>query len=532
MRRDERGAVFPATLAMMSVVILVCSLVIDIGGDRIVKRDMQSVADVVALDVVRQLDGRPAGNYPGFDANGPSSTLFASAKTESLSRQAGLLASPDSMTARLAVTNKDTGEFLHWAAAGEVPNAVRVYASGSSAFRFAPSTDRRSHLDRSALAVIGPPLVCISAGATLADVTSQGILDTFLGKLVGVDRLSTLSPDGMAALDVEVPLLAVATQLNVGSVDNIATANVTARGLMLAVSQVLIGEGKTNPLSLLAPITPLLDDHTNINVSQILALNTGNGAAATLGINVFSLLQSVIMVSNKNHFIDLGSTGSIPGLGNVNVQAKVVEAPQNACGPVGTTARSAQIQLKVVADVTTLGGLVASAKLNPLFITVADGSGTITTINCSAGNRTVGVNATTAVGKVGLNLETTLLLGLTRLVVGVPDPGVKPNGADIGTTGSQTLNFTFPSTGLPPAQVAGTVFGSLGLSNVSPIKIDVIGLPVGNLLDTIVKPLLNIIDPLVSSLVRPTLTSLGVNVGTVKIQPSGRPDCNAPLLRG
>ncbi|HUS21246.1 MAG TPA: hypothetical protein VMZ66_04450 [Aeromicrobium sp.] len=539
-RRDERGAIFPMTVLFMGVIVLIASLVIDVGGDRLVRRDMQSMADVIALDVVRQLDGRTAAAYAGYDAAGPSTALLATAKNESLARQDSNLADPDTVGVRLAVADKNSGAFVRWASAGDIPNAVRVWTTGSSAFRFLPSTTRRTNLERSALAVMGRPIACISAGATLADLTPQGKLDTLLGRLLGVDRLTVLDPAGVAALGVQVPLLDLAAKLGVGSVDELATVETSAQGFILAMSEVLSSNGNAASVSLFSSIVTHLPNNTSLDVGEILSLDTGNGRAAGLGINAFSLLQSVIMVSNKENFVSIGQSVSsqpewptnVPGFPQASIQAKMIEAPQSACGPVGTTARSAQIQVKIRGDLTALGGLVASAEIDPLFMTVADGSGTITNITCSGGVRTVSVLANTSVGTVGVNLLTELLLKLTRLKVGAPDPAAKPDGAAIGSTSSQAMNFTFPEgSGLPPAQTAGTAFGNLGLSSITPIKIDVTGLPVGGLLDSIVKPLLNVIDPLVSTYLSATLTSLGVNLGTVRIQPSGRPSCNEPFLR-
>ena len=524
-RHDERGAVFPATLVMMGVIFLIISLVIDVGGDRIVRRDMQSIADVLALDVVRNLDGRAASGYTGYDSTGPSSTLFSTAKQESLDRQAAI-ADPDTVTVRLAVTDKDSGAFVRWAAPSDVPNAVQVWTTGSSAFRFLPSVPRRTNLQRSALAVLGPPVACISAGATFIELVPQGPLDTFLGKLIGVDRLTILDPSGLASLDLEIPILDLATALGVGSVDQIATANVTAHDFVIAMADVLSHQGSS--ASLLNGIAAHLSDSTNLNIGSILSLNTGNQSAADIAVNAFSLLQAVIMAANKDTFVNLNLTGSFPGLASVTSSAKVVQPPQIACGPVGTTAHSAQLQVKVSADVTALNGLVASASFDPIFVTAADGSGTITSITCVGTSRSLSVQATTAAGKVGAHVLTDLLLHLTHVTV---DAG-GANGASIGTTSSQTLNFTFPTSDLPPGQTAGTAFGSLGLSTITPISISVSGLPVSNLLDGIVKPLLGIIDPLVSAVLRPTLTSLGVNVGTVRIQPTSRPSCNNPFLRG
>jgi len=533
-RRNERGAIFPMTVGLMGVILLIASLVIDVGGDRIVRRDMQSMADVIALDVVRQLDGRTAGAYAGYSSTGPSTTLLAAAKNESLARQDSHFADPDTVGVRLAVADKNSGAFVRWAASGDVPNAIRVYTTGSSGFRFLPTTPRRTQLERSALAMIGPPLACVSAGATFADVTPQGPLDTLLGKLVGVDRLTVLDPYGLASLDLEIPLIDLAAKLGVGSVSEILTANVTAQDFVIAIADVLPPQNgsNANPKSLLDAISNGLPDTPGFHPSDILSLDTGGGSAATVIINTFTLLQAVIMVSNKEHFIDLTKVVNIPGLTNKStVEAKIVEAPKIACGPVGSTAHSAQIQVRVAGGVSALNGLVASADIDPLFLTVADGTGTITDVRCTAGNMFVSVLATTSVAKVGIRVLTDLLLKLTHLVIAAPDPASKPDGASIGTATSQTLNFTFPTGDIPPGQTAGTAFGSLGLSSLTPIKIDVSGLPVGGLLSGVVQPLLGLIDPVVSSVLRPILAQLGVSLGTVRIQPTGQPSCNEPFLR-
>ena len=354
-RHDERGAILPLTVVVIASTITLASLVIDIGGDRVVREDMQSVADVVALDLARNLDGRTAGGYSGFSATGPSTTLFATQKAASLSRQSGLLSTPDSISSRLAVANQDTGAFLHWAASTEVPNAIRVWATGSSAFRIIATTPRSTNLQRSALAVIGKPLVCISAGATLADLTPGGTLDMFLGKLIGLNQLSLVSPNGVASLSALIPLGQLATQLNLGTVDQLATANVTGQGFLVAAATVLSNNGNNVAANVLNAIAAKVSN-SSLTVSQILNLNTGAGSAAALNLDAFSLAQAVIEVSNKNNFVDLTLPVGITGLASVTLKAKVIQPPQIACGPVGTKATSSQVQVSLTADV--LGGLL------------------------------------------------------------------------------------------------------------------------------------------------------------------------------
>ena len=55
-RRDERGAVAVLTAALLTALVVMAAFVVDIGMQRVARRDMQALADVVALDLSRELD--------------------------------------------------------------------------------------------------------------------------------------------------------------------------------------------------------------------------------------------------------------------------------------------------------------------------------------------------------------------------------------------------------------------------------------------------------------------------------------------
>ena len=60
-RADERGAVAIVVAVLMSAVLVtVAAYAVDLGLQRVARTDMQSLADVVSLDLARELDGRPA----------------------------------------------------------------------------------------------------------------------------------------------------------------------------------------------------------------------------------------------------------------------------------------------------------------------------------------------------------------------------------------------------------------------------------------------------------------------------------------
>jgi uncharacterized membrane protein len=531
-RRDERGAILPLTVFLLATTMTLASLVIDIGGDRVVRRDMQAVADVVALDLARTLDGRAAGGYTGYSATAPSSTLLATEKAESLGRQGGLITTPNAITVRLAIVNQQTGAFLHWAAAAEVPNAVRVYATGSSAFRLLPTTPSSSNLQRSALAVTGQPLVCISAGATLADLQPGGTLDLLLGRLIGLDRLSIVSPSGVASLSAQVPLGSLATQLGLGTVDQLATASVTGRSFLQAAATVLSNNGDVAAADVLNAIAARVNGTTNINLSSIFSLSTGKGSAVGLKQEAFGLAEAIIEVSNMNNFVDIGVPSGVSGLLPLTFRAKIIQPPQIACGEVGTRAHSSQIQLSLTADDTGVVGIVASAKINPLLLTFGDGWAEINEITCNPSVTRIRLSGDTAVGLFKLHLDVGILGGLSVLKVDVPDPDKRPNGAEIGKshTNPVTFNFNPGGTEIPPSQTVGNSMQNLGLQNTTPVKTEVLGLPLGGL-NNLLNTLLSAVDGHLNTILNPVLTGLGLRLGTVEVRPTSRPSCNELVLR-
>jgi hypothetical protein len=144
----------------------------------------------------------------------------------------------------------------------------------------------------------------------------------------------------------------------------------------------------------------------------------------------------------------------------------------------------------------------------------------------------VRMTADTAVALVKLHSVIGMVLGLSTITVDAPDPAVKPNGSEIGSSKGNPLTFEFNSgsNDLPQSQTAGNSTQNLGLAQISPTKVTVLGLPVQSL-NSVVNSVLNNIDGLTNAMLAPVLTSLGFRLGTVEIQPTTRPSCNDVALR-
>jgi uncharacterized membrane protein len=56
--RDDRGVVIPIVALSLTFLMLMTAFTVDLGRLMVTSRQVQSVADVTSLDLVRQLDGR------------------------------------------------------------------------------------------------------------------------------------------------------------------------------------------------------------------------------------------------------------------------------------------------------------------------------------------------------------------------------------------------------------------------------------------------------------------------------------------
>src|SRR3954465_6057601 len=144
-RRGERGAITPMVGMLLVVLVPSSALAVDLGMQRVVRRDMQSLADVVALDVVRLVDGRTASQILGGYNGQPTLT---NAVSRSVARNDDdVLGDAPVVTAKLVHINTTTGVLdtvsggaIREVTGTEVPNAVQITASGSVNFAFVPDS--------------------------------------------------------------------------------------------------------------------------------------------------------------------------------------------------------------------------------------------------------------------------------------------------------------------------------------------------------------------------------------------------------
>lgn len=588
-RLDQRGVTAVLMAFLVSVVLVVsAAFAVDLGQQRVVRRDMQAIADVVALDLARLLNGGKASAY--------DKSVFDDAKVRSVGRNddalGGALANGD-VTWDFVV--RDGGDWVVVDKTGEeVPTAVKVSATSDTSFAFGGVTGvARGGSTRSAVAQ-SDESACFRIGSFIAslDSSQSALLNPLLNGLLGSNlNLNAVAYQGLAAANVSLLDLVEIGGLGVGTVDELlALDNVEVADLFIAAASVLDDQGKLAQADILRAIV-IDPDTPNIAIGDLVTAAPGSTAALGATINVLDLVTGAAFLANEDHFVEIPNLGiTIPGLAVTSTTLHVIESPREQCGPVGTTNETSQISLDVVATVPgrtvsipILGVANVSVVLDPVQVTLnldlGQAIAELMAVTCNvngpdsirvdlASSVVGGVNITATLGahavitvpllgSGGLLGQVLSLLGLGSLLnpprltldTGVTIAASSPAASNYDKTVTVPLpgGYTTPVGGgtgpiLGPlnSQTSGTTkltlttFGLLG--NPTTITVD----PGATLFNTILNPVLSaaasslsaIVANLQSALINPLADLLGLQLGGADIFAVPTPTCSGPKLVG
>lgn len=387
-RRDERGAVAVFTAFVLVILLGVAAFVVDIGMQRVVRTDMQSVADVVALDLSRELDGRTADQL---------ASVMQAQQELSLNRNTSSLGDRPELTITLGQVD-DLGNFTQVAGA-TVPNAVRVEAAGAVAFAFSGVTGvTEGDATRNAIASASSG-ACFRLGSYAAalktgDSAVAAVFESMMFDALGVN-LKAIGYMGLANAYVDLGMLA--TELGVGTVDAlVGSSSVNVKSLLFASAAVLDRQGDTQASAAMGSIAAKVTSTLQMSVADILTI--GDGSAISSSINALDLLGSAgfsaaAVVANGNNFLDTGVLWSDPWLSKGDVKLTVIDPPQQACGSPQSrpTARTSQVELdtnlsfEVGDKIAGLNAVTRNGEAKAIIralATVAGATGTLTGMAC------------------------------------------------------------------------------------------------------------------------------------------------------
>lgn len=323
--RDESGSVIPIVAAMLTVILLVAAFAVDLGVQRVVRRDMQALADVVALDLAREIDGRTRAEL----APEASPDNGGSALALSLARNDDTLGRDLAVVATWGAWDGTTFD-----ATVDPPSAVRVTASATADFAFSPGeggATRTAYAESDSTA-------CYQLGSWAAAVRSaDSSLLAPLNDLLGLN-LGLLSYQGIATADLR--LAQLAAEPRIGSETRLLTAPIAYSDLVQASIDALRKEDPTSTAAV-EGLGALLNATTGVpavTLGEALNIAPGDAAALDTELNVLDILVGPLMVANGERALSIPNVQmGVPGVGNiVRTTLGVQQGLSLACGTPGS----------------------------------------------------------------------------------------------------------------------------------------------------------------------------------------------------
>ncbi|MGA8846408.1 MAG: pilus assembly protein TadG-related protein [Nocardioides sp.] len=471
--RDERGAVAVMVAGLVVVMLAVAAFAVDLGMQRVVRSDMQAMADVVALDSARLIDGRTAKEIR--DGSGGIPALQATAEASASRNQSTL--GDGTVQAVLVYLDKDSnGAMIPKRAAGVLvpvpdsarPDAVLITATGGIEFAFAPGSGSATRTALGTASSYG----CFRLGSFAASLQSDsalgGVFESLVSDALGIN-LRAIGYGGL--LSSSIGIAGLAANLGVGTPQELANLKgVKVADLFRASAQVLDSQGNSSASAAMASIASKVSQSTVLDLGSVLAV--GDGAALVGTINALDLVGSAgiaasTVLANGNNFLDTGVAWAAPRVSSGAIELRAVAAPPQYCGPIGGGTSTAQVSfisdfgfnLPNKVQVGSLGDLSVGTQADltttqasmHVDATLAGATGKLVGVTCGAGTA-----ASPQVTKV--NVDTSLLTGNVRL------PFRVKGTLDVGTNT------------IVPTGVLSSLFGILQTDATVALTLDLNGL--------------------------------------------------------
>lgn len=503
-RRGEDGviAIFVSLITCFTL-IPIAAFAVDIGVQRVARRDMQALADVVALDLGRELDGRTYSQLqPHLQAWADKSAARNSSIGRARAVQAELGVVDESK-----YTPADPGAIFTpiTSDAGGIPNAVRV--SASTTVDFAIHGGSGSAVRTAIARADSSACFKIGSWALNLDSSKSLLLNTLIPEALnpGSASLRAISYSGLA--NANVSLSGLATAMGLGSTDELFKLdNLSLNDLFRASATALSNEGGSAAdvavLNQLASAS--FSGVAHIKFSDLVSMDSGSGSALATKINVLDLVAGSAFLANGTNALAVPNlTAGVPNVAGVTASLHVIQAPIMKCGHVGTTLHTSQVHLDVTATLANIPllGTTASSKVT-FTVDLADAVGTLSKIVCGTPEG-IDVDVASSLSQLSTALDVDLkstILGLTTTVAHID--------GDLGTAaaGTHTVSIRIPpnSYDQPVSSGAGVVIPQMASGNLT----------VHLLSATALTPAA-ISSAVMSTIVTPTVNPLTTNVNTI-----------------
>ncbi len=524
-RPDERGAILVLSTVGVVLAMIFSAMAIDLGFTAQEARRNQKVADLAALDAVRDLTA--------VDPRADASALrnkFAPGAPNSVNAVRGDLVNR-------VFTPNPAGEDVEVTVTSPHKDLFPFVAGASSVTRKAVAT-----LQEEAAFSLGSKLATINT-------TDAGLYNQIFSALLGTTpaiNLTALGYQGLAAGSVSLEDL-VAANPALGTPDELATGTVSVRDLAEASVDALNNKGDAASIAAataLGNFATKIPSDLHVDMGDFLKVDAPSSpAAASAQMNVFDLITSAgqaAQIANGVNLITVPNlTATIPGLTTSTAKLHLIEAPRIAIGPVradpsgpqgwATWAQTAQMRVELTTSITigTCTGLLASCiALNlPIDVSAAKATGSLVDVSCGTPPPPAFKHNSILVDTVGAEARAaaTATIKLLGLTVPVP-PLLNAYQPIAGGTTTPPLNFDGPAY---PTAIQSTAANGLGLATLLTGQLNLLGLNIG--LGTLLGQLTTVTNSIDNLILKPLFDSLGLSVGGADVRTLSV-DCGTPTL--
>lgn len=485
-RRDERGAVAVFTAFILVVLMGVAALVVDLGMERVTRGDLQALADVVALDLAREIHSDRT--QADLAAEGDWSSA-SSAVRESAARN------PDVFGENLRI-EVDWGSYDGgvWNTATDPPSAVWVTVSAETNYAIMSGS---GEVTRAAYAA-APSSACYRLGSFAAAIrSSDSTVLSPLNYLLGVN-LDLASYQALA--DAKVTLGELAAAPRIGSPERLLAGSLTYSDLIVGMIEVLSNrpDSNTAAINALDTIRAASGSIGSITLGSVLHVAPTDRAALDIALGVLDIVGSARLATGQ-HLIKVENIqAGVPGVGyQFTGGIALVSAAQMACGKPNSpesVASNAQLQGTLGVEfvnvpslnITGLGAFQTAKGTGSLTVNVADGHGQLVAppeVHCGDGTAAdphrFSVRVQTQPASLSLSSELQVTgdiqvsalrdIGLTELLKQLfgelnkndklkVDVKVRLDVANNHPGGVQTASLSIPPNDQTPVATGGTVY--------------------------------------------------------------------------
>lgn len=546
-QRDERGAVAPFVAIMVVILVGMASFAVDLGYQRVAARDMQAVADVVAFDMARGLDGRSSSALVG--------STWEARLSDSINRNRDSVGEALTVTSCTASTTALSGNQI-CATPGVYDRVTKTFTDSNGAPAthvrvitrtkidyFFPIYANEGWVTKTAYAE-AQKKVCIQLGSYAARLKTGNspLLGPLLGFLDSDLNLGVGDYNALAAVNLEL-LNLVDVNTAAGTVGELIEGNqlLGLADFYLATATALQQQsGNTAAVGLLQTLA-LRVPNIKIPLGELLDVGTGGASGLSAALNLLDLVSTAAFVANGDNAVTIPQLNvNLGPLAKVQAKAHITEPLRPACND--GIAKTSQVGVSL--DATALDfSFVPLGVLDPLGLTkietkvalhgeinVGAAEGRITNAKCRP-NKSVTVKVSDGLATVNLSLEIKAKFGLLGVIEGpITITGTAPTNGEVTKV---IINDGDYDVALPVGN------GNIGLPvlHVNTSQLKVLNLPIGALLSWVLNPILDLlINPLLQGLdkfvLSPLLQTLGLQVSGADVFVLREPNCGTPALRG